>query len=140
MESKNLTIVNNIEQLDHIQLFLEQLGAEWSLDHELVFQLNLVLEEYISNLVCYGYPDKAEHEISVEISKEEDNLSIVIYDDAKTFNILDFPANAEIEKPLSERKIGGLGIHFIRSLMDHIDYESDERGNRLRMVKKIITS
>jgi serine/threonine-protein kinase RsbW len=140
MENKHLIIANKIDQLDRIQQFLEQLGSEWNLAPDLVFQLNLVLEEYISNLICYGYSDQEEHEISLEILKEEAQVTMIVTDDGDKFNILELPGTDEIEKPLKERKIGGLGIHFIKTLTDHLEYGSDGKMNKFRMVKKIFTS
>jgi serine/threonine-protein kinase RsbW len=137
MKVKKIIIINKTDQMDRIRKFLEQLGTEWNLDPGVVFELNLVLEEHISNLVRYAYSDQAEHEISVEIEKHETQLKIVVSDDGREFNILELPENTEIEKPLEERKIGGLGIHFIKTLTDHLQYESDGKTNRLLMVKKI---
>jgi serine/threonine-protein kinase RsbW len=137
MEIKKIIIYNKTDQLDLIQRFLEQLGIIWSLDPGLVFELNLVLEEYISNLICYGYSDKADHKISVELSKEDTRLTMLVTDDGNEFNILELPGNDEIEKPVEERKIGGLGIHFIKTLTDHLEYESDGKKNKLLMVKNL---
>jgi len=137
MEVKKIIIINKLDQLDRIQQFLEQLGKEWSLDPGVVFELNLVLEEHISNLVFYAYSDQTEHEISVDIEKHEMQLKIVISDDGREFNFLELPETTEINKPLEERKIGGLGIHFIKKLSDHLEYESDGKTNRLMIVKKI---
>lgn len=137
MEIKKIIIINKIEQLERIRSFLDQIGNEWSLDPGLVFELNLVMEEYISNLVFYAYSDQSEHEISVEIGKHETQLKIVISDDGREFNILQMPDNTEINKPLEQRKIGGLGIHFIKTLTDHLEYTSDGKRNRLVMKKRI---
>ena len=137
MESEKLIINNKIDQLDRVRKYLEQIGTAWDLDNDMVFQLNLVLEEYISNLICYGYSDDAFHEISVEISKESDRLLIVVTDDSNSFNILELPANNEINKPLEERRIGGLGVHFIKTLTDHLEYKRDGGKNRILMMKKI---
>ena len=137
MEVKKIIIINKLNQLDRIQQFLEQLGTEWSLDPGVVFELNLVLEEHISNLLFYAYSDQAKHEISVEIERHGTQLKIVVSDDGREFNFLELPDNTEINKPLEERKIGGLGIHFIKTLMDHLEYKSDGKTNRLIMVKKL---
>lgn len=131
MTAKKLIISNKIDQLEGLQQFLEQLGAEWQLDPGIVFEMNLVLEEYISNLICYGYSDKDDHEISIGISNEKERLLIVVIDDGTTFNILKVPDNIDIEKPLEDRRIGGLGIHLIKSLTESLDYKSEGGRNTL---------
>ena len=63
MESRSLIISNKSEELEQLRMFVEELGRDWSLRANLVFELNLILEEYITNLVNYGYHDQDEHEI-----------------------------------------------------------------------------
>ena len=137
MEIKKISIKNKMDQLEDVQQFLEQLGMEWQLDARMIFEINLVLEEYITNLVNYGYHDRENHDIIIEILKEETQLKIIIIDDAGPFNILETPDNEDVEKPVGERRIGGLGIHFIKKLTDQLEYQSVGGMNRLEMVKKL---
>jgi anti-sigma regulatory factor (Ser/Thr protein kinase) len=139
MESRKLVIENSKQELEQVQSFIGALALEWSIKPEITFSLNLILEEYISNLVNYGYHDKNDHEISIEISREEARLKLVVIDDAGPFNILETPENEDLDKPVEERKIGGLGIHFIRSLADHLEYKSDNGRNKLTIIKRIIS-
>jgi serine/threonine-protein kinase RsbW len=54
-----------------------------------------------------------------------------VTDDGKPFDLTKVSENTEIEKPLEERKIGGLGIHFIRTLAGEIIYKSEDGVNKL---------
>ena len=134
MEVRKLIVKNDPEQLELIQDFIEKLGPEWELDSELVFKLNLILEEYINNLISYGFTDRLPHEITLELVKEASRLSLLISDDGNPFDITDFPEYQDFDKPLEERRIGGLGIHFIKTLADKIDYKSDRGVNKLTLV------
>jgi len=134
MKVKKLTVKNEADQLLLIQEFLEQLGPEWGLETGLLFRLNLILEEYINNLISYGFSDHLPHEISLEVINEETKLIVQVTDDGNPFDITNVPANDEIGKPLEERKIGGLGIHFIKSLSDQIDYLSKGGLNTLQFI------
>jgi len=138
MESMKLTINNKTEQLEQVRSFLEQAAAIWSLKTDLVFELNLILEEYITNLVNYGYHDDNNHEIIIEIIKEETQIMVRITDDAGPFNIIETPENEDIDKPVEERRIGGLGIHFIKNLADLLKYESREGKNKLTILKHVL--
>ena len=137
MESKKLIIANKTEQLEQVQLFIDQLSAAWSLKPDLVFELNLVIEEYITNLVNYGYRDTEIHKIMIEITRQKSQLKIIITDDTGPFNILETPENREIDKPVEERRVGGLGIHFIKMLTDEIEYRSDKGKNKLVLIKRL---
>ena len=134
MEVRKLIVKNDPEQLELIQDFIEKLGPEWELDSELVFKLNLILEEYINNLISYGFTDRLPHEITLELVKEASRLSLLISDDGNPFDITDFPEYQDFDKPLEERRIGGLGIHFIKTLADKIDCKSDRGVNKLTLV------
>jgi anti-sigma regulatory factor (Ser/Thr protein kinase) len=140
MKVKKLTVKNNPDQLELIRDFIEMLVREWGLDSGLVFRLNLILEEYINNLISYGFSDQLPHEISLEIIKEGTKLTIHVKDDGNPFDILNFPENEDIEKPLEERKIGGLGIHFIKTLADEVAYKSEGGVNKLTFVLQAIIS
>ena len=135
MESKSLIIKNNLEELERLSMFIEELGKEFSLKAERVFEFNLILEEYITNLINYGYHDHENHEIIIGISRDGNQLKIEITDDAGPFNILETPENEDIDKPLEERKIGGLGIHFIKTLADEIVYKSEGGLNKLTILQ-----
>ena len=137
MESRRILIQNRTEQLESVQLFLDELAETWSLKPELIFEINLILEEYITNLINYGYHDDKGHEISIEIYNEENRLKIMISDDAGPFDITKVPENTDIDHPVDERKIGGLGIHLIKKFTDQIEYESFGTMNRLIMLKNL---
>jgi anti-sigma regulatory factor (Ser/Thr protein kinase) len=131
MERRSIILNNKTEELERLMVFIEEIGNAWSLKADKVFELNLILEEYITNLVNYGYHDMENHEIIIGILKEENQLKITVTDDAGPFNILETPDNEEIDKPVDERRIGGLGIHFIRTLADEIVYTSEGGLNKL---------
>lgn len=137
MKSNKLIIINKTEELEKVQSFIDGLSNAWLLDQEVVFKMNLVLEEYITNLINYGYHDTEEHQIIIEFSKENDKIKMMISDDAGPFDLTETPENQEINKPIEERRIGGLGIHFIKTLADEIDYQTNEGENRLIIVLKL---
>jgi anti-sigma regulatory factor (Ser/Thr protein kinase) len=134
MEVKNLTVENKPEQLELIRDFIEQMAPDWGLDTELVFKLNLILEEYINNLISYGFSDHLPHEISLEVFKGKAKIQVIVTDDGNPFDITGVPENDDIGKPLEERQIGGLGIHFIKTLADEIVYKSEGGMNKLRFI------
>jgi anti-sigma regulatory factor (Ser/Thr protein kinase) len=131
MDVKKLTVRNEAAELEQIREFVDKLGQEWNFE---AFSLNLVLEEYIHNLISYGYTDNLPHEISIEINREGNQLRVSVSDDGNPYDITELPENEEIHKPLEERKIGGLGIHFIRTLANEIVYRSSKGINTFSFV------
>ena len=99
------------------------------------YWMNLALDEIVSNLIRYGWKDDGEHQIHVRISRSEDEVSVEVEDDAAPFNPLEVP-EPDIDRPLEERPVGGLGIHLVRQIMDGLDYRRLDGKNLLVMKKK----
>ncbi len=111
-------------------------GTENKFSPKFTNELNLVLEELVTNTISYGYTDDKEHFIEIDFNlKEKDNeLEIKIMDDAVPFNPLDRPA-PDVNKPAEERSIGGLGIHLVKNLTDNISYRREDNYNILTLSK-----
>lgn len=136
MTDKNITIVNQLAQLDEVARVIEIQSDEWGIPMSLSLNLNLVLEELITNIIFYGYDDKNEHKISIRLSKDDEIIRIQLEDDGKEFNPLLLTA-PDIDGSIEDRKIGGLGIFFVRKIMDDITYLRSEGRNILTLTKKI---
>ncbi len=60
-----LQIENNISELNRLNALLEQLAKEWKIPQKVSFQINLALEEMVTNIINYGYKDKSSHTITL---------------------------------------------------------------------------
>lgn len=137
MQKKQFAISNKVEELNTISLALEELSEKWQLSPKIIMNMNLVLEEIITNIIFYGYDDDAEHQIKLELYMEDNALVVVIRDDANEFDILATDSFSDQDKPAEERSIGGLGIHFVKSLVDRIDYRRKNETNTLTLYKNL---
>ena len=131
-----LSIENNIENLNKLAEFVENFGEEHELSPKNIFELNLILDELITNIISYAYEDNSNHIIELEINKESDELKILLIDDGKEFNPLE-KEEAKLDEELDERKIGGLGIHIVREKTDEIEYKRESNKNILLLKKKL---
>jgi len=105
------------------------------LPEDVVFALNVVLDELISNIVKYGYTDDAAHDIHVKLSATDSLVEIGIEDDGKAFDPFAAP-EPDLSLPLEQRPVGGLGLHFVRKLMDDIKYKRENNRNYMFLNKK----
>jgi len=138
MSRRQITIQNNINELEKLAVFMQETAEKWNLSSELLFNLNLVIEEVVSNIILYGYDEDQKNKIiRMELILEEGELQIRITDSAKAFDPLGIPLPDDLDKPAGDRKIGGLGIFFIRKLMDDVIYERSGNNNILTLYKKI---
>lgn len=136
---EEVILPNRVEQLESIAATLERLGDEWGLKPKTVMEMNLVLEELFTNIVFYAFDDDREHVIRIGFELAGDELRITLEDDGKPFNLLERQMGDVLSQPVEERPIGGLGIHFVREIMDRVEYRRDEGRNIVTLAKKIET-
>lgn len=133
---KELRIKNQISELERVAQFIEEIGEELHLDMELQMNLNLVMEEMVSNVIFYAYPKEADSEIELLAKSDGKKLTFVLSDQGKEFD----PTAKEDADPdvnPAEREIGGMGIFIVKNIMNHVTYQRLEGKNLLTMTKNI---
>ncbi len=131
------SIKNDIAQIQVLRDKWSKFAAGNNLPEEIIHDINLVLEELIGNIIIHGFDDDEIHEITVCAGIKEGKLSLEISDDAKFFNPLAHP-EPDIDKPVEERDVGGLGVHIVRNIMDELEYRREDGKNMLIMKKKLV--
>jgi anti-sigma regulatory factor (Ser/Thr protein kinase) len=112
--------------------FLESNGAS----PEVIFAANLAIEEMVSNTIKYAYSDGLEHQIGIQLSLGAHALEIELCDDGCPFDPCTYPTpppSAVSEK----REAGGLGIHFVRNILDSFNYVRREGENVVKLTKRL---
>ena len=132
----NLKVETRHDELDRVSTAIESFGleADWPID--LIFQVNLDLEELVINVMNYGH-DGGLHEIDITLTSDEDSLTIEIVDDGRPFDPLHDAPKPDVNAELEDRDIGGLGIHFVRKMMDDVRYRREEGKNHLTLVTSL---
>ncbi|MGH8469481.1 MAG: ATP-binding SpoIIE family protein phosphatase [Gammaproteobacteria bacterium] len=131
-----IKITNELPELERLHQILTEFGQRQGLAPRIVHDLNLALEEILTNIISYGYTDSGEHEIKVRLSAQAKELRAEVEDDGQPFNPLAAP-KPDTEAPVEHRAVGGLGIHLVRKLMDGVEYQRQEENNLLRMKKTL---
>jgi anti-sigma regulatory factor (Ser/Thr protein kinase) len=133
----SLTLVNQLSEVAKLAGFVEAFGVAEGLDAAAVFNLNLALDEVVTNVIRYAHDDDGrEHPIVVRLALERDVVTAQVEDDGRAFNPLEAPA-PDLSANLDERPIGGLGIHLVRSVMSSVEYRREDGRNVLTMKKKL---
>lgn len=133
---KTLILNNDISEIKRLGEFIEEVGEEFSLAPDITFNLNLVLEEAVVNVINYAYP-KEEHEtIYLSATLLEGSVVFILTDTGKEFDPTAVP-EADVTLSADEREIGGLGIFLIRQIMNEVRYERIEGKNVLTLEKKL---
>ena len=128
---------SDADNLQYIQGSVEELGQREEWPDSLTFKVNLVLEEVGLNILQYGgeAPERRP-EIEIVLTSEDDALTIEVLDDGQPFNPLQDSSVPDVAAMLEERRIGGLGVHLVKTLMDDLSYEREAGKNRLIMVAR----
>jgi serine/threonine-protein kinase RsbW len=133
---KKLTLKNQVGELERVNQFVEEIGEELNLDMELQMNLNLVMEEMVSNVIFYAYPEGKTAEIELLAESNGKELTFVLSDQGKEFDpTLKDDANPDVNP--AEREIGGMGIFIVKNIMNEVTYQRLEGKNLLTMKKSI---
>lgn len=133
---KKLVIKNDISEISKLATFVGELSEELDFTPELNFNLNLVLEEAISNVILYAYGKEEQKEISLVAYLSDNNLVFVLTDSGMEFDPTKVP-DADVTLSAEEREIGGLGIYLIRQIMNTVEYQRIDGKNVLTMRKEL---
>ena len=129
------TVANEQSAIPQLMADARRFLEQKKVAEEISDALDIALDEILSNSVNYGFSDSARHEIIVEFEVEADAVVVEIRDDGKPFDPLSVPV-PDLEASLEERQVGGLGMHFVRTLLDSVTYSRRNGWNVLRLVKQ----
>jgi serine/threonine-protein kinase RsbW len=134
--SITIRIHADVKEIERLNKLVRQFGELHEVPSRTLYSVNLALDELVTNVMLYGFEERAEGEILVRIVTAASELVASVTDDGKPFNPLDVP-KPNLDAPLEERELGGLGIHLVRSLMDYVTYSREEDKNVLTVRKRI---
>jgi anti-sigma regulatory factor (Ser/Thr protein kinase) len=127
---------SKLSELDALCQKLEKFGQSMGLSQKCIFEANLALDELFTNIISYGFDDKNEHTIRITISFQNDELVFNIEDDGIPFNPTEVES-PDLECTIEECRIGGLGIHLAKNLMDEVCYQRCKDKNILTLKKNV---
>jgi sigma-B regulation protein RsbU (phosphoserine phosphatase) len=130
----SVVLKNDLGEIPVLAEAVERFGDAHAWPMKLVLDLNLALEELITNTISYGYADPDEHRISVSLRIADDTVVVDIEDDAKPFDPFTAP-KPDIHASLEDRAIGGLGVHIVKTLMDGVNHSYADGRNHVRLEK-----
>ena len=131
----HLMLKNDLLEISRIAEEVETHGESRSWPKKWIDRINLSLDELINNTIDYGYEDTEEHTIYITFTEENDSLVVVMKDDAIAFDPFTDAPEADLESDVEDRLIGGLGVHFVTSLMDEYSYERKDDHNYITLVQ-----
>ena len=126
-----------VEELPALVEFLQRVWQDWALPAAAAFPFELALDEVFMNVVMHGTtPDGSPREVSVLLRHAGSAVTMVMEDDGPPFDPLTLDA-PDIDAPIEERELGGLGVFLVRELMNELSYAYTGTHNQLTMRKVV---
>jgi anti-sigma regulatory factor (Ser/Thr protein kinase) len=120
-------------ELEALHAWLDEFCRRHSLTDEIAHALSLAVEEIFVNFIEHN--TDGVQDIAVALAVTERAITVTISDfDVRRFDITDVKP-PDIDKPLSDREPGGLGVHFVKQVMDDVRYEYENGDSRVILVK-----
>jgi len=133
-----LTVPGTLDGVRQAAEGFDAFAAAQGLARGEVWPFQVALDEVLSNVVRHGLSEASDPPpIELEIHLQGGEIELVIVDRAPEFNPLDV-AEPDLGQGIEERPIGGLGIAFVRKLMDSVEYARQGDRNRLRLRRKLL--
>ncbi len=129
-----LRITNSLPELDQVRSEVERFLECSAIGGREAYQIQLALDELITNVILYAYENQGGHFIDLSLVHCPGFVEAVLQDDGKPFNPLLVP-EPDVCAPVDSRKPGGLGIHFVKKTMDELAYKRKDGKNILHMRK-----
>ena len=136
-DSLAIELDNELAEIERFEGEFQAFATRHGLAPRAIGQIWLAFDELLTNTVSYGFPEGGRHKISVRLDIEGDCFTAELVDDGVAFDPL-AAGEPDLDAELEEREIGGLGIHFVRVVMDSVDYRREKDQNRLLMTKRIL--
>jgi serine/threonine-protein kinase RsbW len=133
---KDICIRNQVEDLQRVAHFVEEIGEELKLSMELQMNLNLVMEEMVSNIIFYAFPKGTDATIELMAESDGTELTFVLSDQGREFDPT-LKEDLDTDVNPAERELGGMGIFIVKNIMNKVTYQRLEGKNLLTMTKSI---
>jgi serine/threonine-protein kinase RsbW len=132
---RSIAFPGRFSSLDDIRDFYTQAAKEAELDKGSIYDVQLAVDEAASNIIDHAYEGEDKGEIECSYKATPGKLEVIMRDHGKSFNPKSVkPPN--LKAKLNNRKEHGLGLHFMKTLMDSVDFSFNSQGeNILTMIK-----
>ena len=131
---RSIILTNDVQEVPRLNVFVDEVCEDMGCDMETTMRMNLAIEEAVVNVIDYAYPSGTVGSVDINVTVYDNHMEFVISDSGTPFDPTK-KEDVDISLPVEERRIGGLGIHLVKQLMDKISYERKDGRNVLTLIK-----
>jgi len=133
-----ITVKNRIEDLLRLNSVFESFATQHEIGGRLRYHLLVSIEEILTNIIKYGFDEEGVHPIHITFRHINEKVEMEFEDRGREFNPLEI-SEPDLDTPIENRQLGGLGIHLVKKMMDEAKYRREGDRNIL-MLRKSKTS
>ncbi|MBP5424774.1 MAG: ATP-binding protein [Prevotella sp.] len=131
-----LTFKNEEQELNRVAEFMETVCDELQLDMHVAMKLQVAMEEMVTNVIFYAYPEGTSADITLIAESDDKEVTFVLSDSGKPFDPT-AKENADLDVNPMDREQGGMGILIVKNIMNEVSYQRLGDMNQLTMKKKL---
>ena len=128
----NIKLPATLENLDELMRFVSSYAKETGIPLTRIQEIELATEEALVNIFKYAYPQEI-GDVALKCRADNTALLIEIRDQGIPFDLFSKP-DPDLNASLAERKIGSLGIFFIKKMANEVQYRRKNDQNILTLV------
>jgi len=133
-----LELYVDLERVSLVREFVARMGSDLGLDPQVIFELQLAVEEACTNVVVHAYDGQGGN-LQVSFEPVDGGVRVDLRDWGAPFDPQAIP-HPDVKAPLDQRPLGGLGLYLIQQVTDQVGFEFDPaQGNTLTMIKHCTT-
>ncbi|MEY5063458.1 MAG: hypothetical protein RLZZ112_1422 [Verrucomicrobiota bacterium] len=134
-----VTVKNRIEDLLRVNSVFESFATQHEIAGRLRYHLLVSIEEVLTNIIKYGFDEEGIHPIHITFRRMDEHIEMEFEDRGREFNPLEV-AEPDLETPIENRQLGGLGIHLVKKMVDVATYQREGDKNILLLKKNHSTA
>ena len=131
--SASLEIASAISELERVFAFIDQYCGRAGVADSTKYKILLIAEELTMNSIGHGYRGRADGRIGIALSRPHDEVELCFEDDSPAYDPLHEAPEPNVGAPIEERRIGGLGVHLLKSLARSAAYSHEDGRNVIRV-------
>ncbi|MBV9859198.1 MAG: ATP-binding protein [Alphaproteobacteria bacterium] len=128
---------NRLVEIAELAAAVQRFLNVFDVPQHTVYEINLSLDELLTNIISYGYADDRRHLIQVSVGVTAGAIDVRIEDDAAPFDPF-ARKPVDVGAAIDDREPGGLGIHLVKEMMEHAAYQRLDGRNRVTLRRSFV--
>jgi serine/threonine-protein kinase RsbW len=125
----------DFESLEPIVAFVNAFLAEQAIRPDQAYEVHLIIEELFTNMVKYSRESR--EDIAIGLAWRAPTITLRLRDfDVEPFDVTQ-PPPVDAGRPVTERRRGGLGLHFVQRVAETLDYQWADRVSTITVTKRL---